>query len=113
MTFDEVLHWTRARLGQGVIVSREENGRIVQTKRGDLAPGVLNATDVIPGERGQVGFRVAPLAYWFVLWPEFVADAHEEREGKQLRIDLYGGSAIVIEIVRESHGTASTDPWVV
>jgi hypothetical protein len=104
MTFAEIVDATRARLGQRVSLSREENGRIRRTTRGELKPGIPNTTDAIPDDQGRVGFMIerrhgpgAPAVYGVLLDPLVVIDGREDRDGRRLRIELYGGSAFIIE----------------
>lgn len=105
MTFEEIVEAARARLGHGVCVRIvDDRGRLLNFGRGELAPGRLGATDVVVEDDGQIAFRLAPGTWWFLLHPGIVVDAREELDGKELRVELSGGGAIVIETLSPTGG---------
>jgi hypothetical protein len=106
MTFEEVVGAVQARLGDRVRV--EQLGGEASTCCGVLRPGVGFEeerqgrdfpVDAEADADGAWTFRVAPYAYWFRLHPETVRHAHEEPDGRYLRIELVEGSATVITLL--------------
>jgi hypothetical protein len=75
----------------------DERGRVQQFGRGELAPDRPDASDAALEDDGRIVFRVAPSHWWFQLHPGIVAGASEELDGKELRVELNDGGAIVIE----------------
>jgi len=106
VTFEEIVDAARARLGQGVCVRIvDERGRLKSFGRGELAPGRPGETDAVIEDDGRIAFRVAPGALWFLLHRGIVVDAREELDGTELRLELVGGGAIVIETLGSSGGS--------
>jgi hypothetical protein len=106
VTFEEIAQAARARLGHRVCVRIvDERGRLQNFGRGELAPGRPGAADAVVDDDGQIGFRVAPGHWHFLLHPAIVRDAREELDGKELRVELSGGGAVVIETLGTTGGS--------
>jgi hypothetical protein len=69
----------------------------------------LDATEAVVEDDGSVVFRVAPAFSWFVLHPLVVADAEEEADEKELRVEFVNGGAIVIETLSTNGGPQSPE----
>lgn len=100
MTYEEIVEAACARLGHGVCVRIvNERGRLQNFARGRLVLGLPGATDAVIDDDGRIVFRVAPGSFHLLLHPGIVVDAREELDGKELRVELSGGGAVVIEML--------------
>jgi hypothetical protein len=97
VTFDEVASAAKARVGQRVSVRIEMQGEVDRTFRGILAPGQLDTLEATPDEYGRFAFRLARGAAGFVLDPRLVTCGQERPDRRELRVEMHGGVAIVIE----------------
>jgi hypothetical protein len=105
VTFAEVVAVWQSRLGQRVRVTTEEHGRVRRTAEGVLKPGIPGAIEVVPDEHGRVAFMVVgpgPNTYGFLLDPRFVTAGQEQHDGHDVRVEMYGGLAFMMETLERA-----------
>jgi hypothetical protein len=105
VTFTEVVAAWQSRLGQRVRVTTEERGRVRRTAEGVLKPGIPDAIEVVPDEHGRVAFMIVgpgPNTYGFLLDPRIVKTGQEQHDGREVRVEMYGGVAFVIQTLKRS-----------